>query len=97
MAATHDDVTDGGRRYDDCHICANDGGADTISDFEYLRDYLVFQRNLNGSGITSFSTMAARASQVGIDDHDRPACLGEYDSDIGSCRRLWTIDRCVGN
>jgi serralysin len=60
------DLMVGGDSYDRFYI-ANDGGADTISDFEYLRDYLVFQRNLNGSGITSFSTMAARASQVGDD------------------------------
>lgn len=56
----------GGDGYDRFYI-ASGGGADTIADFEYLRDYLAFQRNLNGSGITSFSTMAARASQVGDD------------------------------
>lgn len=42
-------------------------GADTVSDFTYFTDYLVIQSNVNGSGITSFSTLVARATQVGSD------------------------------
>ena len=45
----------------------SDSGNDTISDFTYFTDYLVIQSNVNGSGITSFSDVTSRATQVGND------------------------------
>ena len=42
-------------------------GSDTIADFTYFTDYLVISRNVNGSGISSFSDVVSRATQVGND------------------------------
>lgn len=51
----------------DYFIFGAGSGQDTIADFTYFTDYLMIQSNVNGSGITSFATLAARATQVGSD------------------------------
>ncbi|MEQ8398617.1 matrixin family metalloprotease [Thalassobaculum sp.] len=51
----------------DRFIFGSGSGNDTISDFTYFTDYLVIQSNVNGSGITSFSDVTSRATQVGSD------------------------------
>lgn len=60
------DLLIGGDGYDRFTFGA-DSGNDTISDFTYFTDYLVIQNNVNGSGITSFATLVAHATQVGSD------------------------------
>lgn len=61
-----DDLLVGGDGYDR-FVFGGTSGADTISDFTYFTDYLVIQSNVNGSGITSFSTLVSHATQSGSD------------------------------
>lgn len=51
----------------DSFIFATGSGADTISDFTYFTDYLVIQRNVNGSGIAGVADVISRATQAGAD------------------------------
>ena len=60
------DLLVGGAGWD--HFVFTGGsGHDTIADFTYFTDYLVIQRNVNGSGIEGFADVVARATQVGSD------------------------------
>lgn len=60
------DVLVGGGGYDS-FVFGSTSGNDTISDFTYYTDYLVVQRDVNGSGIASVSDVISRATQVGAD------------------------------